>query len=153
MIIRDARPGDAQTMSRVLIASITELCTADHRDDREVLGRWLANKAPETVSRWLETPGHLFVAEEGSEILAVGGFNDGGEITLNYVAPAARFRGITKAMLAHLEEAMRHRGIREAYLSSTETAHRLYLSAGWVDRSDPGEKFGIMNYPMTKTLA
>ena len=46
MIIRDATPADAVKACDVLRASITELCTADHRQDPDILAHWLASKTP-----------------------------------------------------------------------------------------------------------
>ena len=65
-----------RTMSAVLIASITELCVADHRDDPDILARWLANKTPEGVGEWFGNPANtLLVAEHDGEIAAAGAFN------------------------------------------------------------------------------
>ena len=84
--------------------SITELCFADHRNDQAILKRWLSNKTPEVFASWLRQPDNsLLVAVESSSILAVGAVTDAGEITLNYVSPDARFRGVSRALLAALE--------------------------------------------------
>lgn len=86
--IRPAVPADAAAMSAVLTASIRDLCTADHRDDAEILAGWLRNKTPEMVLKMLERPGALFlVAEHDGEIAAVGCLTGADEIGLNYVAP------------------------------------------------------------------
>ena len=151
MVVREAEPSDAAEMSRVLIASITELCVADHGGDAAVIARWIANKSPEGIARWFATPANqMFVAVDDDAVLAVGGLR-GDEIQLNYVAPWARFRGVSKAMLSHLEAALIEHGVTEARLSSTETAHRLYRSAGWEDRPSEETKFGVRSYPMKKS--
>jgi GNAT superfamily N-acetyltransferase len=157
MRIRDARPEDSLAMSRVLIESIARLCYPDHRGDSAIVESWTANKTPENLVHWLtNSANHMYVIEEEGEILCVGAFSNAGEIQLNYVAPKARFSGVSKTMLEHLEEEMRERGMRDARLTSTETAHRFYLSAGWVDvlaGGGEGEMFGLTRvYPMTKTL-
>jgi GNAT superfamily N-acetyltransferase len=157
MRIRDARPEDSLAMSRVLIESIARLCHPDHRGDSALVESWTANKTPENLVRWLTNPAnHLYVTEDEGEILCVGAFSDAGEIQLNYVAPKARFSGISKTMLEHLEDEMRERGIRDGHLTSTETAHRFYLSAGWADivgGDSDAETFGLTRvYPMAKTL-
>jgi GNAT superfamily N-acetyltransferase len=78
--------------------------------------------------------------------------NDG-EITLNYVSPAARFRGVSSALLAALERRARERGNTHCQLLSTETAHRLYLNRGYVGRGEPQHKFGTSaSYPMSKRI-
>jgi GNAT superfamily N-acetyltransferase len=52
----------------------------------------------------------LLVAAEGDNILAVGSVTDAGQITLNYVSPDARFRGVSRALLGALEARARERG-------------------------------------------
>jgi GNAT superfamily N-acetyltransferase len=155
MRIRDAFPSDAEAMSQVLVASITELCAEDHRGRPEALAEWTANKTPESIRGWFDRPeNRLLVAEEDGAILAVGGFSSEGEITLNYVAPSARFRGVSRAMLAAIEDAMRARGIAEARLDSTKTARRFYLAAGWQEGTGESSKFcHVRCRTMTKRLA
>jgi GNAT superfamily N-acetyltransferase len=78
---------------------------------------------------------------------------DDGEVTLNYVAPTVRFRGVSAALLTALEARAVARGARRATLLSTETAHRFYLSRGYEDAGVPQRKFGTTaSYPMTKML-
>jgi GNAT superfamily N-acetyltransferase len=104
MVIRDATPADAVKACDVLRASITELCTADHMQDPDILARWLASKTPENVAAWADSIGRsLLIAVGDDAVLAVGGVKDDGEITLNYVAPAARFGGVSAALLKALE--------------------------------------------------
>jgi GNAT superfamily N-acetyltransferase len=154
VIIRDATPADAVKACEVIRASIAELCIADHNQNREILGRWLASKTPENVAAWAAAVGSsLLVAVEDDAVLAVGGIKDDGEITLNYVSPHARFRGISAALLKALEARAVERGAIEATLLSTETAHRFYLSRGYRDAGPPQGKFGTTSsYPMAKEL-
>jgi GNAT superfamily N-acetyltransferase len=155
MIIRDATAADAVKACEAIRASIAELCVADHNRNPEILGRWLASKTPANVAAWSASDGSsLLVAVEGDKILAVGGVKDDGEITLNYVAPQARFRGVSAALLKALEERAIERGATEITLLSTETAHRFYLSRGYRDMAPPLGKFGTAaSYPMSKALA
>jgi hypothetical protein len=99
MKIRDAAPEDASAACEVMRRSIAELCSADHHDDPGVLERWLSNKTPQIFRSWIRPDNALLVAVEDSHILAVGCVNDAGEITLNYVSPDARFRGVSSALL------------------------------------------------------
>lgn len=140
-------------MSAVLTASITELCSADHHDDPAILGRWLGNKSPEMVAGMLANPkAAFFVAEHDGEIAAVGCISEPDEIGLNYVAPAHRFAGVSKALLAAMEDHMRSRGISMARLSSTATAHRFYRAHGWTDAGACQLDFGMTCQPMEKRL-
>lgn len=76
-----------------------------------------------------------------------------GEITLNYVSPEARFRGVSRALLAALEARALASGNSRCRLESTETARRFYLSNGYVDEGAPSRKFGMASgYRMSKPL-
>ena len=154
MNIRPATTADAETACRVLRASITELCLADHNNDPKILGRWLANKTPENLAAWSADPGaSLLLAVEDEVVLAVGGVRDTGEITLNYVSPDARFRGVSSAMLQALEAQAAAHGVTTCTLLSTETAHRFYLARGYIDTGAPEHKFGTSaSYPMAKDI-
>ena len=48
--IRHAVAEDPPAACEVLRRSIAELFVADHGNDPEILGRWLANKTPEIVA-------------------------------------------------------------------------------------------------------
>ena len=155
MKIRDATPADATAACDVLRRSITELCVADHHNDPDILGRWLANKTPEIVAGWaIDTENSLLVATDVDTILAVGAVRNSGEITLNYVAPEARFRSVSSALLATLETRAADRGNTRCRLLSTQTAHRFYLSRGYVDDGVPQGKFGTnSSYPMFRQIS
>ena len=154
MLIRRARPDQAAEICDVLRRSIAELCGADHHDDPAILRGWLANKTPKIVEGWIAHPDNfVLVAVEEETVLAVGIVRRDGEITCNYVSPDARFRGGSKAMLAQLEATARDHGNDVCHLISTETAHRLYRSAGYEDCGVPQGKFGTTSsFPMLKRL-
>jgi len=155
MKIRDALPEDAPAACEVLRRSIIELCAADHHNDPAILDRWLANKTPEIVASWIRQPGNsVLVAVEGHAVLAIGSVIAEGEITLNYVSPDARFRGVSRAMIAALETRAGECGNERCVLVSTETARNFYLSAGYTEDGPPQRKFGTAgSYPMSKQLA
>jgi GNAT superfamily N-acetyltransferase len=154
MEIRAATFEDAPAACQVMRRSIAELCVADHRNDEAILTRWLDNKTPEIFASWVVRPDNsLFVAAEGDNILAVGSVTDAGEITLNYVSPDARFRGVGRALLGALEARAAERGNTRCTLTSTETARRLYLASGYVETGPPLRIFGTgAGYPMSKVL-
>jgi len=154
MEIRDALNEDAPAVCEVLRRSISELCVADHRNDPTILKQWLNNKTPEMVASWITQPGNsLLVAVEDGKILGVGAVTDVGEITLNYVSPDARFRGVSRALLGALEARAEERGNAQCTLTSTETAHRFYHTAGYIEYGLPAGKLGTRpGYPMSKRI-
>jgi GNAT superfamily N-acetyltransferase len=153
MEIRPAVTADAAAACVVLRRSISELCFPDHANDRALLARWLGNKTPEEVASWITRSDQtLLVAVEDGVILAVGGITHSGEITLNYVSPDARFRGVSKTLLRALEVQAMERGNAQCTLVSTVTAHRFYLSVGYSESGPAFTICGMLSYPMSKLL-
>jgi len=140
-------------MSRVLIASITELCAADHGNDPEKLAAWTRNKSVGGVAAMLANPDMvLLVAGRDGAVIAVGAVTRAGEIALNYVAPAARFSGVSKAMLVGLEAELVALGFVEGRLEATATARRFYETAGWIADGPQAQGRKVNGYPMRKNL-
>lgn len=153
MDISPAQPKDAARICTVVRRSIIELCTEDHGGDPAILEPWLANKTPANVAQWIANPANTLLAcFEGEVLMGVGCVRDVGEITLNYVSPDARFRGVSTAMVAALEAAARAQGHHVCVLDSTTTARRFYEGQGYAPNGTPGEKFGLKTYPMIKPL-
>src|SRR4051794_36389537 len=130
MRIRAARAEDATAACTVLRRSITELCEADHRSDEPFLARWLENKKPENVLGWI-AGSHVFVAEDDTGIVGIAALDGSGQITLNYVAPEARFRGVSRALFHAVEQRALELGLATCTLKSTKTARQFYLAAGY----------------------
>ena len=151
--IRRALEADVPAMSAVLIRSITELCTLDHKDDPAAIAAWTANKTPAGVRSVLDNPAaQLFVAERDGAVAAVGCVLGGNEIGLNYVDPAHRFQGVSRALLAAMEQAMREAGCTEGRLKATQTAHAFYRANGWRDAGPLYTGRWIDAWPMVKAL-
>ncbi len=152
-IIEEAQRSDAPAVADVICASIRELCGADHHDDSATISAWTAKKTRENTLGWIIDPGMVvLVSRAGQEIAAVGMLR-GEEILLNYVAPAHRFAGHSKAILAAMEEMIRAAGFTEACLKSTVTAHRFYEVHGWHDSAPATYAQGLNRQPMAKSLA
>jgi GNAT superfamily N-acetyltransferase len=152
--IRAATAADAPAVCELMRRSISELCVADHQNDPAMLERWLANKNPETFRSWIRPDNCLLVALDEGRMLAVGCLAQSGEITLNYVSPAARFSGVSDAMLAALERRATQQGHSRCTLASTKTAQRFSLARGYRQDGEATGQFGMASgYPMSKVLA
>jgi len=150
--VRDAIASDADEACAVMRRSITELCVDDHHNDPALLAQWLANKQPDIFRSWIALPGRSFlVAVAAGRIVGVGAVTDKGEVIVNYVSPDARFRGVSRALLAALERRALDRGCAEFTLFSTATARRFYLRCGYVETGAARGDFGMQSgFPMRK---
>ncbi|MEW2914926.1 GNAT family N-acetyltransferase [Leisingera sp. JC11] len=150
--IRAASVFDVFAMSRVLTASIRDLCQADHGGDAARIADWTANKTPGQIRSWIGGPGRYWLAERGGEAAAVGGIDPDGTISLLYVAPAAARQGTGAALLAHLEAELLRNGHFEGRLNATRTALAFYRKNGWQVAEDAAGCCGAPCIPMLKAL-
>lgn len=130
--IRRATENDAVMAIDTLRRSITELCVADHQNDPSEIEGWAGNKTVETWQKWIaRTDAIVVVAERDSEVIGVGMASLSGEIMLNYVHPEARFCGVSKSILAAMEDTLRSLDVQRCRLESTITAQSFYESCGF----------------------
>ena len=155
LTVRRAEPADAAEVCAVLRASITELLTLEHRHDPATLGAWLENKTVENALRWINADDrYAVVATEAGTVCGFGMLKSTGEIGLLYVAPSARFRGVSKALLAALEERASSWGLKRMTAASSFTALPFYRAGGYERDGEPVAGFGVTRmWPVAKTLA
>jgi GNAT superfamily N-acetyltransferase len=152
--IRHALLSDAPAACEVVRRSISELCYDDHHGDADTLKRWLENKTRSNFERWITSKEHVaIVAEMDGALVGFGLLNAQGTIALLYVSPDARFRGVSKDLLAILEREARAAGIQELKLESSMTARRFYESCGYVSSGPRCKGVGVTScYPMSRRI-
>ena len=153
-VTRLAEVSDAAEVCDVVRRSVAVLCIDDHRKDESTLAEWLENKTPLNFERWIRSDQHVAaVVERDGNLLGFGLLNLNGTLALLYVDPAARFCGVSKALLAFLERAALDAGIQTLRLESTATALRFYQSAGYSLTRDSVQGFGVTScYPMARRI-
>ena len=151
---RPAILGEAEEACAAIRRSIIELCGADHDGNPAILDRWLANKTPDQVARWVASnPGGVFAGTGGAGIGGVGMVMPDGKIALNYVAPWARFSGVSKGLLGAMERCAAGWGFASCHLTSTITAHGFYRACGYQDAGEPVPSFGgKLAFPMRRAI-
>jgi GNAT superfamily N-acetyltransferase len=151
---RPAHPNEADAACIVLRRSIEDLCSTDHGGDPAILGPWLANKTPEHVTAWINANPTGFIVGVGPDgIVGVGYVVASGEIRLNYVAPWARFQGVSKGLLHAMENHAAELGATECTLISTKTAHRFYQRCGYGDTGPQvPSNGGTLAFPMRRRI-
>jgi N-acetylglutamate synthase-like GNAT family acetyltransferase len=152
-VIRPAASDDVAAATALVRRSIAELCTPDHHNIQPIVEGLLINKTQDNMKAWVETPGSfVLVAEAGPVMAGVGGLTGDGEITLLYVAPDFRFQGVSKALLAALEDKARELGLPNCALVSTDTAQRFFEARGYAGYDKDEDDFGMDATSMTKVL-
>ncbi|MCO4823878.1 MAG: GNAT family N-acetyltransferase [Amylibacter sp.] len=130
--IRRATEADAEVAINTLRRSISELCFADHDGDVQEIKAWLRNKTVAAWNDWIAREDVLvLVADRNQTVVGVGMVSLQGKIMLNYVHPDARFSGVSKAMVAAMEEELRSRKVPCCQLESTTTAREFYVNCGF----------------------
>lgn len=154
MEIRAAKQDDAAEICLVLRRSITELCVADHNNDPQILDPWLANKTLENLQAWIARAGQTYrVAVIDDQISGVGAVSATEGVLLNYVSPDFQYRGVSKALMAALEDWLKEQGQVVCHLTSTATARQFYETIGYLPDGEPVmRRSGILTFPMKKLL-
>jgi len=154
-VVRPAVEADAAAAAEVLRRSISVLCVADHHNDPVRLESWLENKTVSNVAAWIGSPvNYCVVASMGDALCGFGAMTLEGEIMLCYVDPAARFCGVSAAMLEALERKARDLGLAGVHLNATVTARRFYEERGYVAVGGTRQAFeSISCQSMAKRLA
>jgi len=155
LVIRRAEPTDAAAICAVLRASITELLAGEHRNDHATLGAWLENKTVENVLTWVSAKDrYAVVATQAGQVCGFGLMKLNGEIGLLYVAPGAQFQGVSKVMLAALEERAVALGLARVTATSSFTALPFYRARGYQPAGEPVTGYGVTRgCPVAKSLA
>ncbi len=120
-----------------------------------MLADWLANKTEVNFESWIRSDRHIALVAEGeSGIVGFALLYRDGQLALLYVAPDARFQGVSKAMLATLEREAINAGIQTVSLNSTATAKSFYLACGYTSAGESVMGFGAtQSHPMSKRIA
>ncbi|MEX0301280.1 MAG: GNAT family N-acetyltransferase [Leisingera sp.] len=151
--IRPAAVFDVFDVSRILTASVRDLCQADHGGDPEQIAAWTAGKSPEQIRTWIAGPGRYWLALQGGKAAGVCGLDPEGAISLMYVSPDAANKGLGSAMLSHLEAELLRGGLREGRLSTTRTALGFYRAKGWQQEAATVPGRGAHCLPMRKRFS
>jgi N-acetylglutamate synthase-like GNAT family acetyltransferase len=150
---REAQAADTAAACELVRRSIAELCVQDHQNMQAIVDGMLINKTPANMQAWIEAPGSfVLIAEIDGVMAGVGGLTGDGEITLLYVAPPFRFMGVSKTLLAQLENRARSLGLPNCALVTTDTASAFFAATGYVGYDPQEDDFGMDSSSMTKEL-
>ena len=153
--VRLATSDDADGACAAVRRSIQEICGPDYGHEEKVMSDWLANKTPDNLRTWIESPDHFCVVavSPSAEIVGFGQVNRSGCVELCYVAPAGLHQGYGRAMLESMERQGVHWGLDALRLNSSITAKDFYERNGYRLTGKP-KMFGgtLGDFPMAKNL-
>ncbi|MFA6329572.1 MAG: GNAT family N-acetyltransferase [Candidatus Micrarchaeia archaeon] len=125
--IRLFRPGDEKGCRRVILTGI--------KVSEKAFGKKIAamQARANTVAKIREKAraGGFAVAVAGTAIVGTGRLQDSGEISIVYLLPRFRLRGIGSQLLGYLERVARRRGLKTVFVYSNPVAEKFYLKAGY----------------------
>ncbi|NTF41122.1 GNAT family N-acetyltransferase [Rhizobium rhizogenes] len=125
--IRLAREGDAEAISRVIIAALRETNAEDYSAD--IIARVAENFSPAAVLRLLQSR-LVFVALKGATVVGTASL-DGAVVRTVFVSPSAQKQGVGLMLMAEIEGAARANGIAVLSVPSSITAQGFYAKRGF----------------------
>ncbi|MDI3401975.1 GNAT family N-acetyltransferase [Pseudomonas sp. V88_4] len=148
-----ATVADAGIISRILERSIRVGCALDHRNDPQLVDRWVRRQSAEHISAWLADP-HLYlnIALLYDKPVGVGMAAANGEVTFCHVQPEWFRRGAGRALMGDLEGWLRIRGQPCVTLASTRTGEAFYRRLGYREAASAFTHHGVLSLPMHKPL-
>ena len=129
LVIRRAKPEDNESIGRIHLRAIKEICASHY--------------APEEIEAWakLRKPDHyvesirskeFYVAEENGNLVGFSTLNQtSGEIEAIYIVPEIARGGIGQKILCKLEERAQDFGLKSLYLNSSLNAVAFYRHSGY----------------------
>jgi GNAT superfamily N-acetyltransferase len=152
--IRRATAQEAAVACALLRRSILQGCARDHRHDRAILERWLANKTPATVASWIASPAnHCLLAFADGTVAGVAVLTRKGRIGLLHVDPGLLCLGIGSALLQAIEAQARGWGLASLRVDSPRGAHAFYLRHGYRDGEEIRTVYGVDAVRLVKRVA
>ena len=133
MKMRESEAVDSSKVAEVICRSIKALCFEDHKNNSEILNRWLDNKNAETIEGWIAASSCYCVTalNDYGEVVGFAMLSREGELKLLYVSPDETGTGLGQAMLANIEHCAKSWGLSHISLDSTDSALNFYKHHGY----------------------
>lgn len=151
--IYPATPADAGIISRIIERSIRVGCALEHRNDPQLVSRWIARQSTDVISARLADPHcYLNIALLQDKPVGVGMATASGNIDFCHVQPEWFRRGAGRALLTDLEGWLRMRGVPQVSIASTRTGAAFYRHLGYCEAASPASEQGLHCVALHKPL-
>jgi putative acetyltransferase len=139
MIIRDATPGDAESIWDIHVRSIRELCSADYAPAQ--IQAWAGHRTVEDYHKCIKSD-PFYVAEIDGKLVGYARFRPStNELCSIFVDPDHVRQGIGTALLREVCEDGARRGLTYFWLDASLTAVPFYASGGFTREQDTVHAF------------
>lgn len=148
-LIRSARRGDAEGISRVIVAALRETNARDY--SAAVIARVERSFSPAAVLDLLERR-LVFVAAMGDDIVGTASL-DGRVVRTVFVEPGHQGRGVGRALMARVVGAAVEQGVAVLTVPSSVTAEPFYAKLGFSavrDSHHGAERTIVMERPLAQ---
>ena len=149
-----AKPADAGIISRIIERSIRVGCALEHRNDPQLVSRWVGRQSADVISAHLaDAHCYLNIALLQDKPVGVGMATASGDIGFCHVQPEWFRRGAGRALMSDLEGWLRIRGVPQACVASTRSGAAFYRHLGYCDSAPPASDQGLHRVTLYKPLA
>ncbi len=129
IVIRHARPDEADAVWKVRTAAIRELCRSHY--NQQDIDAWASAPMPEDFAQTMANT-DFFLAESDGEIVGFGFLNPAeSKVEAVFVRPDYCRRGIGRRLMIAMENAALERGLTCVRLASSLNAVSFYRSSGY----------------------
>ena len=128
-MIREFRPGDANSIIRLFYGTVHKVNVEDYSNDQ--VGAWAPEEAD--LEQWLERlwGGITFVAEENQTIVGFATLEFSGHIDFFYTHSEHQNKGYGSKLLMAIEQRARVLGLKRIFTESSITAKPFFLKKGF----------------------
>ena len=148
-----AKPADAGIISRIIERSIRLGCALEHRNDPQLVNRWIARQSSDFISaRLADSHCYLNIALLQDKPVGVGMATASGDIGFCHVQPEWFRRGAGRALMMDLGGWLRIRAVPQVSIVSTRTGAAFYRHLGYRESAPTFIDQGLQRVAMHKPL-
>lgn len=148
-----AKPADAGIISRIIERSIRLGCALEHRNDPQLVNRWIARQSSDFISaRLADSHCYLNIALLQDKPVGVGMATASGDIGFCHVQPEWFRRGAGRALMMDLEGWLRIRAVPQVSIASTRTGAAFYRHLGYCELVPAASDQGLHCVALYKPL-
>lgn len=149
IILRSARPEDAQQIGQLIYDTVRIINRKDYTEEQ--VKAW----APDPMIFSTYTESYAYVAEVNGVIAGFGNLNSEGYLHRFYIHKDYQGLGVGSQLLGALESKAKELGLPQIRTEASITAKPFFLAKGWTEDLEQTVQFrglSFINYKMSKKI-